>query len=542
MERAIPRRSFLRGTAAVTAAALSGATPPVEAQLVPGEKPKRTTRSYRRRGERCFHYRMKAAKLSRARNTPLLVPENNGEEAEFADRRWSFSKGLPHDQRGLVQPFAYDVLLRAVGSGEAADFEAIPLAGPRKLVSPQAGLAFDLQGPDSFAVAIPPAPRADAPQNSAEMAEVYWMALLRDVPFRAWDGDALVAAACDDLSRLSDYRAPQDGGRVTPATVFRGDSAGDVIGPWVSQFLWRDVPFGSLTISHRQRTALPGVDFMTGWDDWLAVQNGALPGPEPVDPTARYVRSLRDLCYYVHYDALYEAYLNACLILLGMGAPFDPGLPSRTSQNQDGFAEFGPPHILSLVTEVATRALKAVWAQKWFVHRRIRPEAFSGRLHAQLTGTASYGIDPEILGSAVLGRVYDATGAYLLPMAFPEGCPTHPAYASGHATVAGACVTILKAFFDESWELPDPVQATADGLALEPWTGARLTVGNELDKVAANIASARDAAGVHWRTDFVEGLRLGEQVAIGILEEQKDCYNQDFSWTLRRFDGSTITI
>ena len=55
------------------------------------------------------------------------------------------------------------------------------LAGTRKLVSPQAGLAFDLQGPDSFGVGIRPAPRADAPEGSAEMAEVYWMALLRDV-------------------------------------------------------------------------------------------------------------------------------------------------------------------------------------------------------------------------------------------------------------------------------------------------------------------------------------------------------------------------
>jgi len=541
MDRSIPRRTFLRGAAAVTAA-VSGAVPPVEAQLVPGENPKRSRRSYRRRGEQCFHYRVKAARLSRARNRPLLVPENNGEEAEFADRRWSYSKGLPHDRLGVVQPFAYDALLRAVRTGDPADFDAIPIAGAQKLKNPQGGLAFDLEGPDSFSLAIPPAPRADSPENSAEMVEAYWMALLRDVPFRTWNTDPLAAAACDDLSRLSDYRAPKEGALITPATLFRGNSTGDLIGPWVSQFLWRDVPLGTLTISPRQRTALPGVDFMTTYDDWLAVQNVAFPPGEPVDPVQRYIRSLRDLCHYVHYDALYEAYLNACLILLGLGAPYDPGLPSASSHNQYGFVEFGPPHVLSLVTEVATRALKAVWAQKWFVHRRIRPEAFSGRVHNHLTGRASYGIDPEVLGSEALRRVYDATGTYLLPMAFPEGSPTHPAYASGHATVAGACVTVLKAFFDEAWELPDPVQATDDGLGLEPWTGVRLTVGNELDKLAANIATARDAAGVHWRTDAVEGMRLGEQVAIGILEEQKACYNQGFSLTLRRLDGSTITI
>lgn len=47
-------------------------------------------------------------------------------------------------------------------------------------------------------------------------------------------------------------------------------------------------------------------------------------------------------------------------------------------------------------------------------------------------------------------QVAQKYGTYFLPMAFPEGSPTHPSYGSGHATVAGACTTILKAFFDES--------------------------------------------------------------------------------------------
>lgn len=33
-------------------------------------------------------------------------------------------------------------------------------------------------------------------------------------------------------------------------------------------------------------------------------------------------------------------------------------------------------------------------------------------------------------------------------MAFQEGSPMHPSYGAGHATVAGACVTILRPFFD----------------------------------------------------------------------------------------------
>lgn len=547
MSAPIDRRTFLRtaGAAAAAASALGAlptAAPEAHAQILPGGAPKPTRRNYRRRGRDCYRYRIDAAKMARKRNAPMVVPENNGEEAEFADRRWSFSKALPHDGLGHVQPSAYSVLLAAVETGDPVTFEAIPIAGPTQLKNPQGGLAFDLQGPDSFGVSIRPAPRADGPECSAEMAELYWMALARDLPFATWNDDPTIAAACADLSRFSDYRAPHTGGLVLPATLFRGNTTGDLTGPFVSQFLLRDVPFGSLTISHRQTTALPGTDYLTDFDDWLAVQNGAARDAEPLDPTPRHIRSLRDLCRYVHVDALYEAYVNACLILLGLKAPIDPGLPPASSRNQYGFVEFGPPHVLSLVTEVATRALKAVWAQKWFVHRRLRPEEFGGRVHNHLTGRFAYGIHPELLASDVLPRVYDAYGSFLLPSAFPEGSPTHPAYASGHATVAGACVTILKAYFDESWVLPDPVDASPDGLALVPFTGAPLTVGGELDKVAANVATGRNAAGVHWRTDFVEGVLLGERVAIGILEEQKASYNQDFTWTLTRFDGSVIRI
>jgi len=230
---------------------------------------------------------------------------------------------------------------------------------------------------------------------------------------------------------------------------------------------------------------------------------------------------------------------------MGLGAPLDAGNPYESFTKTDAFGTFGGPHILSLVTEVATRALKAVWFQKWYVHRRLRPEEFGGRIHNHMTGAASYPINSEILQSDVLDRVYSTYGTYLLPQAFPEGSPLHPAYGSGHATVGGACVTILKAWFDESWVLPDPVVSNAAGTALEPYFGPnfnQLTVGGELDKVAANIAIGRNFAGIHWHSDYTESYKLGEQVAIGLLQEQQGCYIEGGSFTLTKFDGSTITI
>ena len=60
----------------------------------------------------------------------------------------------------------------------------------------------------------------------------------------------------------------------------------------------------------------------------------------------------RDLATYVHFDALYEAYLNACMILLAMGTPSDPacdhlsGVGSaagsgQTRRHAGGFALYG---------------------------------------------------------------------------------------------------------------------------------------------------------------------------------------------------------
>ena len=97
---------------------------------------------------------------------------------------------------------------------------------------------------------------------------------------------------------------------------------------------------------------------------------------------------------------------------------------------------------------------------------------------------------------------------------------------SAHAVIAGACATVLKACFAESWELPQPVVATRDGLALEPYTGPPLTVGGELDKLAQNIAIGRNFAGVHWRSDGIEGIRFGEEFAIRFRREAKVTANE----------------
>ncbi len=493
------------------------------------------------RMQRSYKTRVAAARMAKRR--PLVEHENNGDEERYESKIGNYSKGLPHDDRGEVDLGAYGTLLRALGSGKPEDFERIEIGLGHKLTSPQAGLGFDLQGADSHHLHQRPAPRFDSAEAAGEMTELLWMALARDVSFTDYATDPLVARACEDLSKLSDFRGQKRDGRVTPATIFRGVTPGDLAGPWLSQFLLRDVPFGAATLTQRIRVPLPGIDYLTDYDEWLVHQNGTVVHPDQqFDPTRRYIRNLRDLAEWVHVDMLYQAYLQACQILLGI-APFDLGLPSVSSRTQLGFAEFGPPHIQVLVTEVATRALKAVWFQKWFVHRRLRPEEYGGRVHHRMTGRAHYPLHSDVLDSAAAAEVFSRHGTYLHPQAFPEGCPSHPSYGAGHATVAGACTTVLKAFFTESAPVPFPVVPTHDGTQLVPYEGSEwLTVGDELNKLAANIACGRNGAGVHWRSDYSQSILLGEEVAICMLEEQAVTYNQKFQMSLTKFDGTTILI
>jgi hypothetical protein len=217
----------------------------------------------------------------------------------------------------------------------------------------------------------------------------------------------------------------------------------------------------------------------------------------------RYMRSGRGIGEWVHVDVLFQAYFMAFLILASIGAPLDANIPYSSSAKQLGFATFGGPHIATLLCEVSTRALHATWYQKWFAHRRLRPEAYAGAVHSRLylasVGDGSqdrFPVHQELLNSLASSTRLGANipaGNALLSMAFPEGSPTHPAYTAGHGTVAGACTTILKAFFNENFVIPNPRQPSTDGLSLQNYTGPALTVGGELNKIASNTGTAPGA-------------------------------------------------
>jgi membrane-associated phospholipid phosphatase len=504
-----------------------------------------------KRQERAFEIRRAAALAQQGGPRPIQRP--NGDERLYENKIGNFSKGLRHDEDlGEVHRDDYDALLRAVSSQKPKDFEAIPLAGRERLLNPQAGLAFLLEGRDSHVFELPPAPEFSSAEEAGEMAELYWQALTRDVAFSAYDTHSLTQAAADDLSRFSDFGGPKgpDGRSVIPRTLFRAAVPGGLSGPYLSQFLWLPVPSGAALLPQRYPVPAARRDHLTSFQAWRENQCGASPGADAaLDRTPRFIRTGRDLGRYVHKDFTYQAFLNATLILLGwperMGRPVPLAAPNpyHDSTNRAGFATFGGPHVLDLVARVANAALKAAWYQKWFVHRRLRPDAFGARVHLHRSKRAKYPIHEELLRAAALDLVHSRHRSYLLPMAYPEGSPLHPAYPAGHAAIAGACATVLKAFFNELEPIPDPVVATADGLGLSRYSGDPLTVGGELNKLAANIAIGRNAAGVHWRSDAIQGLYLGEAVAIGILKDQAATFHEAFpGFSLTRFDNIPATV
>ncbi|MEW5925854.1 MAG: vanadium-dependent haloperoxidase [Gemmatimonadota bacterium] len=556
--------------------------------------------------------RQQAAELAAERPHP--VEENNGDEVNYnaADVAaaggdppfiGNFSKGLRHDPLGDPDPVSYGSMLRALQSRDPQDFEQVllgtidPGARRLKLTNPQAGFAFNLEGPDPQEPTMPPAPRFDSEVEAHEQGELYWMALARDVAFVDYASDPLVAQAAASLNG----EFPRFGGTVpvTPQNVFRGIFPGEQVGPYVSQLLWKGnsdprkmpgggrnatdgyVAYGAQVIDQRQQTVRgfpelgAAADYLTDFAWWLRAQNGEdFRGNDQFDfTTRRFVRNLRDGANYVHFDLVINAFYNAAWILASEptgsqlapdpGAvpmrdrefPKDAGNPYETpppeSPTEAGFATFGDPHVIEVLTEVIGRAGRAVWWQKWGVHRRLRPEEFGGRIDNWLNGRRDYPIHPSIKDSLLTGGLSpyfpERWGSYLLPQAYPEGAPTHPAYGAGHATISGACATILKAFFDEGKTIENPVVAAADGLSLLAYTPPAgeppLTVGGEINKLAGNIALFRNAAGVHWRSDYTFSLLLGEAVAIRLLQELSITFNEDEAFfQLTRFDGTTVRI
>lgn len=425
--------------------------------------------------------------------------------------------------------------------------------------------------------------------SAAEMVEVYAMALLRSLDFDDYDtamGD--IEIAIDALNEFgTDFRGPKEkqpdnSYKVTRKTLFRGNSPESLRGDYVSKFFYplkRPPLFasgcapGTADLSNAQiffndfaqfylvpppnRRRAFGVTF----EDYVAIQNGVIPLPDRYHtgdftkpPTI--IRDGLTLGSAVHTDGLYQEYIWAADILTAGDYPRTPvsiytkapaGSSALNAKNEGDGPTLGPPDAAGLVGAVAIEAARLAWSVKYLVARRARPEVFGALIHKRLTGGSAndYGnIDNRLLAAGtkvrrLLNRIRTQNGqfiryapstgspnTYLLSQLFPEASPAHPAWTSGHATIAGACVTVIKAIFDDTAPLRQQRNITPP----PPFTDEKgiVTVGGELDKLASNVALGRNFGGVHYRSDGEHGILLGEELAIRFLQDNLRIYREKF--------------
>ena len=583
----VSRRNFVKGAATLAAAA---ATVPLKPLLGgPGSTADASTIPYESntRANDSFQYRRRVAQENKI---DIGVLPDNGDRARYTDFSALHSKALVHNGLGVPNQLSMQSLLNAL---EDESFEALqnvivgtPGGGPNsRLNGPATSFAFDLEGLDSHAFTIPPAsPTVRSAQTATEQVEHYWAALLRDLPFTQYESDptGTVQAAVNDLnsrSFLIGGGANQWPLPVTKQNLFRARVAatndGNLKGPYISQFMLQPTNFGSQPLDQKHQTFAANQDFMINFNSYQNVQNGGPSGNPAPDGTRRFIRNGRDLTAYTRVDVLYQGYFVAFLLLAQLGAapnlPFSilnpgnpygrPQGPIPLSNTQKPFGTLGGPDAAATLAEMATRALKASWFRKWIVDLRMRPEEYGALVEARRTGStpvpqASTELHNDVLSSAVLPRIFTKHGSHFLPQAYPEGSPTHPCYTGGHATVAGACCTAIKFFFDGSQKLRpllqaqtpprDLVQPSPDGLSLVTYTGAdrdQIDINGELSKVAFNVCFGHGVhAGIHFRSSNYWGVLLGEAVALSILKDRAKSYNEPFTINITKFDGTTATI
>ena len=389
--------------------------------------------------------------------------------------------------------------------------------------------------------------KANTENGFAEMMEVYAMAMLRDNSFSGWEQDSEVG---DVINRLEAVRTkfPSSNipGNVTARSIFRGVAGDELAGGFVSQLLLSPVKAGAVTTEQRYVVEIDSTTTRSreGFKDMV---EGKIPGgtnvPDP--PIVAYCHNMRVLASVVHNDPAFHIYHNAALVLAGK-----VGLDAlNTSQiHSSNFLDTGGPDLLSTIGAVTRAALRAAWAVKWASGLKVRPETYAAHidtvrqehytnehtafslLHDLVTNDDS-GIIDQI---GMKNEMEIGENNALLSLVYPEGAPTHPAFPAGHATVAGACVTILKMFLKTHAKDGSKVKwfdvfgskfVTIDGTELtESQEDAGETIVGELNKLASNVALARNMAGVHYRCDGDCGLLIGEKVAEEYMRSQVKFY------------------
>ena len=501
---------------------------------------------------------------------------------------WMFSKTLEHDPTtGFVKKEDIDKVVKASKEGSKDSLDDIVQSSDnnRKLENVAAANSFNHIGTDSSVPSVS-YQAIDSSGSVFEQMEVYSLALNRDKSFYELEDMGPTGATLSSLNSYDDKTtAPTINGEITNKTLYRGSAQDELVGPYVSQFLYLDFNYGNIKVEQKydiENDAKDSVILNGATGSWLNIQNGKVTANENTKTgNFLYCHSPRVLGSKVHNDPLYQFYYNAALI------SFQNGIGPSSFQNDksSSWTSSGGPDVLASVAHVALGALRVAWYQKYCISMRIRPEVYAQRIHLIKNSTDEFNqsvprfkqVQDKITAEAdtLLEEVKNFNsslsgkeGTYLLPLQFPEGSPVHPSLPAGHAVVAGACVTILKAMLSthnvengngngngsvtytkKPWPLLSDVKHSLDGSSLDSYPGDvnGMTIVGELNKLASNVSIGRNMAGVHYRADGDCGMKLGEIYALTYLvdkaSEYSESYNDVFDcFVLEKFDGTTVKI
>lgn len=382
-----------------------------------------------------------------------------------------------------------------------AAIDAVPLSGFRKLINPSAGWGSDAS--DALGVGAPP--EDDSLQTAEELAEIAGILLLADVPM---DGIAKHA----DAARLTDTLLALGGTTLVeprPGGLFRLNASR--MGGRTANLLSTGYPTGWAARGSYLPTERIGF-YGNSRNDWEALQAGTIPRPQTFGPIMPTISTPRAWASLVDADSPFTIPELIGRELVRSASPSARFVPRRT---EAGFPEYGGAcWVQTTIGEACGAAMRECWRLKW-LHRRQRPEelwprAVAGELH------------PAFLEHA--GWLVERIGEYL-PMVYAPGSPLHPDWPSGHAVLAGAGFTILKAAFAD-----------------QPF-GGNGSLHRELDLAAWVMSFGRTAAGIHTRSSLIAGLMLGQHHALQVLAKQNAMSPQPLGDTvIQGFDGQRLRI
>lgn len=527
-------------------------------------------------------YREKQERFLRNKRSGALYRDDKHvltkEDQEYAMANFvgSYTKGLDTSAApGLKEN--YIRLAKAISNGDAEAMALVKTNHP--LDDPLASTIYcNLIGANRNAVLLPPPPGAGSEIRAYEMAELYAMSVLRDVPLSAYDqsqSNTLVLSTIQRLTAIPNIltvlqrKVNPKVADFTPLKLFRGIFDGPMNTTSFLSGFWEkmvNTPWARTDSDGLKVLSPSGIVYSrpAAATNYLktaeaAIEHQTTPHSDvfsgPFDNFG-VPNTLRDLAYIVKSETTISIFTRAAAVLdtankrRKVGASDDVYAKSvvpvaSNLSDMDVYAAMGELHRI---------ALQSAWDEKWRKYRTLRPEAYGIIVNSEVTKAIPLNNGAFVIPSSIRKNVAfvdlinyvneninpgAVNEAGILSQCYPNGCDYSPSYPSEVAVSAGALATLLKA----KYVVDDKDVFTDDKYG---------TTAQEINKLAWNIAVGQCAAGVNYQSDIIDGISFGERLAVEYLrdllsvsrprEAGDTCVKSQIAVSFPSFVGSQIKI